>query len=177
VCKEAADWPVTAANYFTSVSPDIAAVMIHSAGLSELTIARLLSKCRPDTANRLKVAIKRQPATYRFSSDITVFDDGVKWTNHLGETVCSGSLRVDTVTEENGKPIYHCTLMTEQGPFTFTCGKELERDGLTVAMRKCLLQGLSLTYLQSYSRHALQIAIGLRPIRKLSVADSALNLA
>lgn len=177
VCKEAADWPVTAANYIASTSPDVVAVMINSAGLSELTVARVLNKCRPDIASRLRTAIQKQPAICRVSSEITVFDNGVKWTNHLGETVFSGSLRVEAVTEERGKPVYHCVVMTEQGPFSFICGKELERDGLAVAMRKCLLQGLSLTYLQSYSKYALQIAVGLRPVRKRSVPNSALNLA
>lgn len=177
VCKETAEWAATAANFLADVSPDVAAILVAKAKLPELAINRILSRCQPDVAGRLRAAFKRQPAHYRLSESRSIFDNGVQWTNHKGEIVLSGSLRIDKVEEEDDKPVYHCTVVTEQGAVSFVCGKELERDGLAVTMRKCLLQGVSLTYLQSYSRHALQIAVGLRPVRKLSIANTALNLA
>lgn len=177
VRKEAASWETTVANYFATVSPDSAAVTIRQAQLPDFTVSRILAKCSHRTAKAISSALSRQPASYRLSTNITVFDDGQKWTNHKGEVVLSGSLRVDRVAEdENGKPVYHCRVSSSGGTVLFECGKEFERDGLAVAMRKCLVQGISLSYMQSYSRHALQLAVGLHPVQRASVSDAITNL-
>lgn len=164
VIANALPWEIAVAGALSTMKAHEAADLLQKANLAAPYVERILHSCKEHKRMELVRTTQEAARIYRWAKR-AVIDDGVSWKTADGQMVLSGSLQVYSVKrDENNKIVYSCRLVTAKKTIDFQAGQELERDAFTVVLRESLLQGVNVSYNRSYSKNALEIAVGLRPL-------------
>jgi hypothetical protein len=147
--------------------PIDAVAFIQKLSLTPEQLQMVLELCSPDFVKLYESSSKKVPISFTHSTKGVVLDDGTSWKTSSGNNILSVSFRIRQVERGNkSKIVYRCSLVSESEEIQFSAGKELERNAFDVILREGMLRGWAIQVDRNYHKYVVEIAAGLRPLRK-----------